>query len=277
MEPPPDCHSALTFSLLPNCNPNPHLLLMFRRLSNLVRGFLGLFVSGLEKKNPEALLELEKENLRKQIGQFNQGLTAHAGLCEKLISQVKRQEREEQDLKAKAAANLRAGNQRMAGEIALELQRVRRDLADNRAQLADAEKTYQELVLSRDVAMKSARDKIETLRKDLDSLKMNKALAEMNEMASGMLTQIGGSGDTLNRLHEMVEEEKTHVAGRARVARDNMDASRFREKASEREALEDIALADLAAELGLNMTPEAAAPSSTAASPDNKREMTPEV
>jgi phage shock protein A len=249
---------------------------MFRRLSNLVRGFLGLFVSGLEKKNPEALLELEKENLRKQIGQFNQGLTAHAGLCEKLISQVKRQEREEQDLKAKAAANLRAGNQRMAGEIALELQRVRRDLADNRAQLADAEKTYQELVLSRDVAMKSARDKIETLRKDLDSLKMNKALAEMNEMASGMLTQIGGSGDTLNRLHEMVEEEKTHVAGRARVARDNMDASRFREKASEREALEDIALADLAAELGLNMTPEAAAPTSIA-TPENKREMTPEV
>ncbi|MEY3898623.1 MAG: hypothetical protein RLZZ214_4145, partial [Verrucomicrobiota bacterium] len=44
---------------------------MFRRLSNIFRGFLGLFVSGLEKRNPEALLELEKENLRKQIAQFN--------------------------------------------------------------------------------------------------------------------------------------------------------------------------------------------------------------
>jgi phage shock protein A len=108
---------------------------MFRRLSNLFRGFLGLFISGLEKKNPEALLELEKENLRKQIAQFNQGLSAHAGLCEKLIAQVKRQEAEEADLKAKAAANLRAGNQRLAGEIALELQRLRKELADNRAQL----------------------------------------------------------------------------------------------------------------------------------------------
>ena len=29
---------------------------MFRRLSNLVRGFVGLFVGGLEKQNPEALL-----------------------------------------------------------------------------------------------------------------------------------------------------------------------------------------------------------------------------
>ena len=88
---------------------------MFRRLSNIFRGFLGLFVSGLEKRNPEALLELEKENLRTQIAQFNQGLSAHAGLCEKLITQVKRQEAEEQSLKAKAAANLRAGNQRLAG------------------------------------------------------------------------------------------------------------------------------------------------------------------
>ena len=201
---------------------------MFRRISNIFRGILGLFVSGLEKRNPEALLELEKENLRKQIAQFNQGLAAHAGLCEKLIAQVKRQEVSEQDLKAKAVANLRAGNQRLAGEIAVELQRVRKELADNRSQLGDAEKTYKELVGSRDIAMKTAREKIEALRKDLDSMKMNKALAEMNEMASGMLTQIGGSGDTLNRLHQMVEEENTKAAGRARVARDSLDTTRFK-------------------------------------------------
>jgi len=245
---------------------------MFRRLSNIFRGFLGLFISGLEKRNPEALLELEKENLRKQIAQFNQGLSSHAGLCEKLISQVKRQETEEASLKAKAAANLRAGNQRLAGEIALELQRIRKDLADNRAQLNDAEKTYKELVMSRDTAMKVAREKIESLRKDLDSMKMNKALAEMNEMASGMLTQIGGSGDTLDRLHQMVEEENTKAAGRARVARDSIDTTRFKEKASEREALEDIALADLAAELGMSVP----ATETPAATGEVKKEMNPQ-
>lgn len=247
---------------------------MFRRIRNLIRGFFGLFISGLEKRNPEALLEVEKENLRKQIAQFNTGLSAHAGLCEKLIAQVKREEREEQELKAKAAANIRAGNQRLAGEIALELQRVRTELADNRSQLADAEKTYKELIMSRDTAIKSARDKMEALRKDLDSLKMNKALAEMNEMASGMLTQIGGSGDTLNRLSEMVEEENTKAAGRARVAKDSIDTSRFKEQAAEREALEDIALADLAAELGMSVP---GTPAATAQAPaEVKKEMTPE-
>lgn len=244
---------------------------MFRRLSNIFRGFLGLFVSGLEKRNPEALLELEKENLRSQIAQFNQGLAAHAGLCEKLISQVKRQEAEEQDLKVKATANLRAGNQRLAGEIALELQRVRKDLTDNRAQLGDAEKTYQELVSSRDTAIRSAKAKIESLRKDLDSLKMNKALAEMNEMASGMLGQIGGSGDTLDRLHQMVQDENAKAAGRSRVARDSVDTERFKEHAAEREALADMALADLAAELGMAVPGAGSEPTT-----DVKKEMTPQ-
>ena len=47
---------------------------MFSRLGNLIKGFFSLFISGIEKRNPEALLELEQENLRKQIANFNQGL-----------------------------------------------------------------------------------------------------------------------------------------------------------------------------------------------------------
>src|SRR5260221_8497594 len=43
---------------------------MFKRIGNLIRGFFGLFVSGLEKQNAEALLEVERENLRKQIAQY---------------------------------------------------------------------------------------------------------------------------------------------------------------------------------------------------------------
>ena len=46
---------------------------MFKRIGNLFRGFLGLFISGLERQNPEALLEVEKENLRAQIARYNQG------------------------------------------------------------------------------------------------------------------------------------------------------------------------------------------------------------
>lgn len=234
---------------------------MFRRLANLIRGFLGLFVSGLEKKNPEALLEVEKENLRKQIGNYNQGLAAHAGLCEKLVSQIKRQETEERDLSAKAMANLKVGNKEAAAQYALRLQTLRRELEENRAQATSAENTYKELLRARDVAVKAAQAKMESLRYALDDMKIKKATAELTEMASGMIGQIGSSGDTMDRLHQVVEEERTKAAGRARVARDSMDLTEVNLKQAEQQALADQALAEFAAQAGITLeTSNPAAP-----------------
>ena len=228
---------------------------MFKRIFNVFRGFVGLFVGGIERRNPEALLEVERENLRKQISQYNQGLAEHAGLCERLMSQVKKLEIEENDLRAKTSANLRAGNKDSAGQYALRLQTISGQLKENRAQLESAEKTYQELVRAREVSVRAAQSKIEALKYNLSDLKIKNATAELNEMAAGMIQQIGGSGDTLGRLSEMVEEDRQRAAGRARVARDSLDTSDIHMKEAEQKALADQALADFAAKEGIAVDP----------------------
>jgi phage shock protein A len=231
---------------------------MFTRLMNIVRGFFSMFVSGIEKRNPEALLELEQENLRKQIGSYNQSLAAHAGLAERLMSQVRKLETEETELRAKTRAHLRAGNQSAAAQLALRLQTVTRELGENRTQMEQAEDTYKNLVKARDVAVNAARAKIDSLKGAINDMRMKKALADMNEMAAGMIGQIGGSGDTLNRLQEMVEEERTKQAGRARVAKDSIDMGEVNLKEAEQQALADQALADFAAAEGLTLEGAAA-------------------
>ena len=234
---------------------------MFRRLANVIRGFFGLFISGVERRNPEALLEVEKENLRKQIANYNEGLAAHAGLCERLMTQIRRLETEERDLRAKTAANLRANNREAAGNYALRLQSVQRELTENRTQLEQAETTYKELIKARDVSVKAAQAKIQELKSSLDDLKIKKATAELTEMASGMISSIGGSGDTLDRLHKMVEEEREKASGRARIARDSLNTTDFIMKDEEQKALADQALADFAAKEGLALdTGNAATP-----------------
>ena len=243
---------------------------MFRRLSNLFRGFLSLFISGMEKNNPEALLEVEKENLRTQIAEYNQGLAAHAGLCEKLITTVRSLETQERDLKAKTTALLRTNQREAAGQMALRFQNVTRDLVDARTQLGAAEVTYKELIKSRDVAIRAAQDKIEKLKYALDDLKIKKATAELNEMASGMITEIGGAGDTLDRLHTMVEEERQKAAGRARVAKDSLDMSDINLKAAEQSALADSALADFAAAQGIALDPQEGESTDSTATPPEK-------
>ena len=239
---------------------------MFNRISNLIRGFFGLFIGGLERKNPEALLEVEKENLRQQIGEFNNGLAAHAGLVERLLSQARKLETEENELRAKTKAMLTAGNRDAAAEYALRLQGVDKQHDEVATQLGDAEKRYKELIRARDVSIKSARDKIDKLRRDIDDLKLQKAMAELNEMAAGMITTVGGSGDTLGRLSEIVEDERSKAAGRARVSRDSLDFGEVHLKESEQKAMADMALADFAAAEGIALepkTPAAAPPSET--------------
>jgi phage shock protein A len=236
---------------------------MFKRVGNLIRGFFGLFVGGLEKQNPEALLELEKENLRKQIANYNQGLASHAGLCERLISQVKRLEIEDRDLRAKTTALLRADNRNAAGQYALRLQTVERELAENRSQLEGAEKTYHELTTARDVSIKAAQKKIEELKYALSDLKIKKATAELTEMAGGMIRTIGGTGDTLDRLHNMVAEERDKAAGRVRVAKDSFETGDIHLKETEQKALADQALADFAAKEGLALPSQASAEPAT--------------
>lgn len=241
---------------------------MLRRLVNVIKGFFGLAISEVEKNNPEALLEVEKENLRKQIANYNQGLAAHAGLCEKLITQVKKLESEELDLKAKVTAHLRATNRDAAGQYALRLQTVTRELEQNRSQLADAESTYKQLTAARDSAIQAAKAKIESLKTSLNDLKIKRATAELGEMAAGMITEIGGSGDTLNRLHEMVEEEREKAAGRARVARDAIPASDADLKEGEQQALADLALADFAAANGITLDAPTSTPTPQSPTPE---------
>ncbi|HYM60211.1 MAG TPA: PspA/IM30 family protein [Thermoanaerobaculia bacterium] len=249
---------------------------MFNRLANLIRGFLSLFISGLERQNPEALLEVEKENLRKQIANYNQGLAAHAGLCERLMTQIRKLESDERDLRAKAAANLRAGNREAAAQYALRLQTVQRELTENRTQVEAAETTYKELIKARDVAVKAAQTKIQELKSSLDDLKIKRATAELTEMASGMISTIGGSGDTLDRLHTMVEEEREKAAGRARVARDSLPSAEIQMKEEEQKALADQALADFAAKEGIALDPANKSAGTTAATSEPVKTLGPQ-
>lgn len=233
---------------------------MYGRIANLFKGFLSLFISGMERRNPEALLELEQENLRKQIANFNQGLASHAGMCERLMGQVRRLETEQKEARAKTTAHLRAGNNAAAGQFALRLQSVEAQLEENRKQLEQAEETYKNLVKARDVAVSTARAKIEGLKGAINDMRMKQAVAEISEMASGMISEIGGAGDTLNRLHEMVEDERNKAAGRARIAKDSIDMSEVEVKEAEMNALADQALADFAAREGISLGGTTAAP-----------------
>ncbi len=248
---------------------------MFRRIANLFKGFLGLFISGIEKSNPRALIEVEKENLRKQIAIFNDNLATHAGFVERLMRQIKTLERKEKEMTAKVAANIKVGNRSIAGQMALELQTVKSQLDENREQLELGEATYKKLIKSRDVAIKEASAKIDKLKRMISETEMMEAQAELQEMASGMISEIGGSGDTLDRVEGYLEERRDKAAGKARVAADSIDTEKFEMKEAEQEALAEMALTEFEAAYGFK-TPATEAPEAQTPPQPAAKEMGPQ-
>jgi phage shock protein A len=252
---------------------------MFQRLLNIVRGFFGLFVTGLEKANPRALIEAEKENLRAQIARFNDNLATHAGFVERLNRQIKNLEKQEGELVAKTAALLKLGHRPQAGALALQLKSVREQLEENRKQLDGAETTFQKLIKARDVSVREAQHKIESLKQMLSETEMLEAQAELQEMAKGMISSIGGSGDTLARVEEHISERRDKAAGRARVASSSIDTSGVELIEAEQEAMGEAALAEFAAAYGFDSPAPAA--ETPGAEPEQKtppaREMGPTV
>ena len=95
---------------------------------------------------------------------------------------------------------------------------------------------------TRDVAVRDAQAKIESLKRMMTETQMLEAQAELQEMAQGMITTIGGSGDTLSRVEEYLTERRDKAACRARVASSSIDTSEVELKEAEQEAMADQAL-----------------------------------
>jgi len=158
------------------------------------------------------------------------------------------------------------------------LQTVKQQLQENSEQLQMSDKTFRDLEKSRDVTVREAQAKIEKLQNMITETEMLNAQAELQEMAKGMISSIGTSGDTLNRAQEIILENRDKAAGKARVASSQgLDTTEIVMKENEQAALGDQALAEFAAAYGIDMNSgeTASQPGQVVAPPVTEREMGP--
>lgn len=225
---------------------------MFGRLKNLLVGFMSLFIRGLEVSHPEALLEAERERLRKAVGLYNQNLARQAGFVERLKAQSATLKKQVTELTASTTAHLKAGNRELAANLALDLRRVNDHLTENARQEKDAEEMYQNYLRQRDIVIREAREKIEALSRKISQVELMEAQAELAKMASATPMGVGDAGDNLKRVEEGLQERHEQAAGTVRVTKDSVLGEDLKMKEAERQALADQALAEFAANMGLS-------------------------
>jgi phage shock protein A len=227
---------------------------LFARLGRLVRGFFGLFISGLEEKNPEALMDAAKQDFRNKMALYNQALARMAGIAERLKSQIKTKTIKASDLQNRILANHRAGNLELAGSLARELQELRADLQHDTDELKDTEEAYQGNIRQAKLAQKEFEEKIRKLENQLSQVRVKEAQAEAASAMSNVAFKVGDLGDTMKTVEDVLNKRYEVSAGKARVAKDMVDTNALEEMESERKALEQNALAEFLASQGIAAT-----------------------
>jgi len=224
------------------------------RIGRLFRGFLGLFISGIEEQNPEALMEAARQDFRAKMVQYNLALARMAGVAERLKSQIKAKAARAQDLERRILANHQAGNMELAGSLARELQELKGDLTADTQELTETEDAYQANLRQAKITQKEFEDKLRRLEKQLSQVKIKEAQAEAASALGNAAFKVGDLGDTMKSVEDILSKRYELSAGKARVAKDLVNMDQIQEKESERKALEQAALAEFLANQGIQTT-----------------------
>jgi phage shock protein A len=224
---------------------------MFGRLGRLVRGFFSLFITGIEERNPEALMAAARDEFRQKIVQYNTALARMAGVAERLKIQVKNKAQRAQDLERRILANHAAGNLELAGSLARELQELKADLGHDTEELKETEEAYQVNMRQAKIVQREFEDKVRRLEKQLSQVQIKEAQAEAASALGNAAFKVGDLGDTMKDVENILSKRYEESAGKARVAKDSVDMDMVVEKENERKALEQGALAEFLASQGV--------------------------
>jgi len=236
---------------------------VFARLGRLFRGFLGLFISGIEEANPEALMEAARQDFRNKMVQYNMALARMAGIAERLKNQVKAKTVRAQELERRILANHHAGNLELAGSLARELQELKADLTTDTQELSETEEAYQGNLRQGKIVQKEFEDKVRKLQNQLSQVQIKEAQAEAAAALGNAAFKVGDLGDTMKTVEDILSKRYEVSAGKARVAKDLVNIEAITEKENERKALEQVALAEFLASQGIQAPATAETPAAS--------------
>jgi phage shock protein A len=237
---------------------------LFSRLRSLWYAIMNKFVSGLEDQYVVELAEAKLREATDRLREGRQGLVTYQALVLKVQQQVDEGRRRIARLTSEIKAHLKAANEAVAGQLALELSQTKQDLATNEEQLSLHQQAYENNLLK----MKTALKDIENARNDLEkrkaTLKMERALAEVAEAAGALNAKFDVTtdfGQLMGRLDDQINQAKARSKVAADLSGEGVDRIKAREAADKALAVE--LLQQFKIEEGLVAAPTAEAPEKT--------------
>jgi phage shock protein A len=230
--------------------------MIIEKLWRALKAKLNKMANWFSSSDPVAQMQLEYDQAVDQLRDGRQGLEQYRALVERLTRQVERNHTEANTLEAKIKAYLQSGDRDTAARYALELQKAKKELAENESQLQLHEQAYNNNLTK----IQHASGKLAALREKIQKydaeLKMSRAEAEMAKLAQDFHFDVTTD---FGQAEQILQDQIGLNRAKARVAADLSGegiADIKREQEMEK-TLADQALRDFEAQAGL-VTPETA-------------------
>jgi len=210
--------------------------------------------------DPIAQLQYEYDKAVDQMKEGREGLEQYRALVERVTRQVNGDRNHVASLEARVKAYLQAGERETAAKFALELQKAKKELEENEAQLKIHETAYNNNVTKIKHATKKLADLKDKIHKYDAELKLSRAEAELAKLATSFNFDITTD---FGQIEDVIQDKIGLNRAKVRVAADlsgeGLDQIRA-EEAVEKNMAEQ-ALREFEVELGM-VTPETAGVSS---------------
>jgi phage shock protein A len=206
--------------------------------------------------DPIAQMQYEYDSAVNQLKEGRQGLEQYRALVERVSRQVANDKARVTDSESKIKAYLQVGNRDTAAEFALQLQRAKKDLAENEAQLKIHEEAYNNNLTKIKHAgnrLAQVRDKIAKYDAEL---KMSQAEAEMAKLAQDFHFDVTTD---FGQIEQVIQDKVSLNRAKVRVAADlsGEGVDQIKHEQAMEKAQADMVLREFELQMGL-VTPETA-------------------
>ncbi len=224
--------------------------MIFKKFFGAIRSQLNKLANFFWEADPIAQMQYEYDLAVEQLKEGRVGLEQYRGLVERVSRQVKEGESQISKLTAQAKAYLKAGDRETAAKFALQLQKAKGHVDQNREQLAMHDQAYQNNLKKIQHANKKLVEVKEKITRYDSELKMSEAEAEVAKLSAtfdmNLTTDFG-------QLENIIQGKIDANRGKARVASDLSSDGIQNIQAEERmeASMAEDALQGLEVELGM--------------------------
>lgn len=195
--------------------------MIFGKFVTAIRAGLNKLANFFWSRDPIAILQLEVDQATERLREGRGGLEQYRGLVERVAAQVAMGKQNAQRLEAQIKGHLTAGQRDVAAQLAIQLQQVKQDLANNEQQLAMHNEAYQNHLLKFQQAQKdivTLRQKAQRMHAELQMAKAESEIARVAEAVSESVTP--NFSTKIGEAEELVQGQIAKHRGEARVAAD---------------------------------------------------------